>query len=150
MAALASEVFLHDMPAAWYLLLGTSVWIAIGVRILAAVLRRWGMPCHIDSPSTAARLIISVALATFVVAAGYVAAFIGIGALPRNAAIASIARYWVGDLNGVLTLTPFLLYADRWREGWRALCRHWRLVGAQLGTVVLAMGSSSGRPQRIR
>ncbi len=138
-AALASEVFLHDAPAAWYVLLGTSLWIASVYASLAVGLRRWDMPCHIESPITALRLIISIVLATLLVAAGYVAAFIGIRALPQTAAIGSIARYWVGDLNGVLTLTPFLLYVDRWREGWHALYRHWKLVAGQLGTIVLAM-----------
>lgn len=139
LAAFGAEVLVRDAPAAWAVLLAASTWIACIYAALASVLARWSPTLHLDTPSVATRLIALSALATLVVAVGYVALFAAAGALPMELAIGAVARYWVGDLNGILTLTPLLLYADRWRAGWHQLQRYWVLIAVQFGIVVVVM-----------
>ncbi|HTW75728.1 MAG TPA: MASE1 domain-containing protein [Steroidobacteraceae bacterium] len=139
LAAFAAEGLNHGMPAPWWALLGACLWIACGYTGLAMILRRWGFPRPIDSNATAVRLAAGVMLTSLTVAVGYVTLVVIGGALPRQLAIGAIARYWVGDVNGILTLLPLLMYLDRWRSGWQALRRHVPVATLQLAAVGLAM-----------
>ncbi|HEX4049596.1 MAG TPA: MASE1 domain-containing protein [Steroidobacteraceae bacterium] len=139
LAAFTAEGLVHGMPAPWWALLVASVWIACGYTALALIMRRWGLPHPIESPAQAMRLAGAVMLTSFAVAVGYVTLVTLGGALPRSLAIGAIARYWVGDVIGILTLVPLLMYADRWRSGLRALRRGLPIAALQLGVVALTM-----------
>jgi PAS domain S-box-containing protein len=139
LAALLAEVLTRDTPASPIVLVGASVWIALGYAGLSLFLRHWGLRRHLETPTATVRFVVAVATATLVVAAGYVGLFLASNTLPEKVAATSVARYWVGDLNGILTLTPLLLLLDSWRVAWRTVRRHILLIAAQAGTVVLVM-----------
>jgi signal transduction histidine kinase len=138
-AAFAAEALVHDLPAPWWMLLCACVWIACGYTALAAVLRRAGLPHSLDSSAMAARLAVGVMLASLGVAVGYVGLLTASGALPSSLAIGAVARYWVGDANGILTLVPLIMDARRWRRALMILRRRVPIAALQLGSVVLAM-----------
>ncbi|GMU68986.1 MAG: hypothetical protein AMXMBFR37_13180 [Steroidobacteraceae bacterium] len=125
-AALLSEMVVRDVPAGSIAAITTSCWIAIAYASLAEVLRRKAPPSLVPSPADAARFIGACLVATLLVGAGFIAIMLAMGGLPENVALAGVARYWVGDFNGVLTLTPLLLWAPRWRTGLAALRARWR------------------------
>jgi C4-dicarboxylate-specific signal transduction histidine kinase len=83
----------------------------------------------------------TVIAGTLIIAAGYIGLFVAVGYLPATDAMHGIARYWVGDLSGVLTLTPLLLLAVNWREHLHVMQSHRWEVLAQLATVVLTLWS---------
>lgn len=139
LAAFTAEALVHGMPAPWWTLLAACTWIACSYTALAVLMRRWGLPHPIESPAQALRLAGAVMLTSFTVAVGYVTLVSIGGALPRSLAIGAIARYWVGDVNGILTLVPLLMYADRWRSGLQALRRGLPIAALQLGAVALTM-----------
>lgn len=145
-AALLSEVLVRGAPAAWPVLVGASAEIACAYALLSMLLRRWGMPRAIETTADAIRLAAAAAVTTLAVAAGYVLLFVAAGGLSVTAAAGSVARYWVGDLNGVLTLTPLLLGLRRWRELSGALRKHGSLIATQFAAVVLTLGIIFGLP----
>lgn len=139
LAALLSEVLVRDNPATSALVLALSAWIALGYAALAALLRRWKLSAPLATQASAARLAGASVVASLVIAVGYVALVTATRALPDANFLDSIARFWVGDLNGILTLTPLLLYARSWRSGVEAIrARRWE-VAAQLGAVLATL-----------
>src|SRR6185437_14271309 len=139
LAAYTAEGLVHGMPAPWWALLAASLWMACCYTGLALILRHGGPPRPIDSPAQAVRVAGAVMLTSFTVALGYVALVTLGGALPRVLAGGAVARYWVGDVNGILTLVPLLLYADRWRSGLQAVRRALPIVVLQCCVVGLTM-----------
>lgn len=125
-AALLSEMIVRDVPAGSIAAITTSCWIAIAYASLAEVLRRRAPDSLVPTPGDAVRFIGACLTATLLVGAGFIAIMLAMGGLPENVALGGVARYWVGDFNGVLTLTPLLLWAPRWRSGLGALRARWR------------------------
>ncbi len=121
LAALLSEVVVRDVPAGSVAAIATSIWIAIAYTGLAAVLRRKGRASLVSTPVDAARFVAACLGATLFVGAGFIAIMFAMGALPGDVALGGVGRYWVGDFNGVLTLTPLLMWAPSWRKGLAAL-----------------------------
>jgi len=126
LAALLSEVVVRDVPAGSVAAIATSIWIAIAYTGLAAFLRRCGAASLVATPADAARFVAACLGATLFVGVGFIAIMLAMGALPEDVALGGVARYWVGDFNGVLTLTPLLLWAPAWRKGLAALRARWR------------------------
>ena len=126
LAALLSEVVVRDVPAGSVAAIATSIWIAIAYTGLAAFLRRCGAASLVATPADAARFVAACLGATLFVGVGFIAIMLAMGALPEDVALGGAARYWVGDFNGVLTLTPLLLWAPAWRKGLAALRARWR------------------------
>lgn len=138
-AALLAEVIVRGSPVSSAPMIASSLCIALGYGALAALLRRWRLGEPIDTPVAAAWFVGAAACTSIVVATGYVTIVAAAGALPHADVAASIARYWVGDLNGILTVTPLLIYAGSWQEGLRlARQRAWEVM-AQLLAVALTM-----------
>jgi PAS domain S-box-containing protein len=128
-AALLSEVLVRESSPVVPLVLGASLWIALGYGVLAGLLRRW----HLDEPirtlGMAARFAGAAVGTTLVLAGGYVVLFVISGELPLTDAIESLPRLWIGDLTGILTLTPLLIWAERWRGAVQAIRRHrWEVL----------------------
>ncbi len=114
-----------------------SFWIAGVYAGTAELLRRWRLAEPIRTAIGAARMAAAMVAGSLLVAAGYVGIFVVAGDFPLADAMHGIARYWVGDLSGVLTLTPLLLHALRWREVPRAVKGHaWEVI-AQLAVILL-------------
>jgi integral membrane sensor domain MASE1 len=79
------------------------------------------------------------AVTAVIVAVGYAATFVVAGALPVSSAGDAIARNWVGDLNGVLTLTPLLVAAPGAARALAALRKHRILILAQASVLAALM-----------
>lgn len=139
LAALLSEVIVRDVPAGSVAAIATSIWIAIAYTALAAILRRRGPAALVATPGDAARFVGACLGATLFVGAGFIAIMLAMGALPENVALGGVARYWVGDFNGVLTLTPLLLWAPSWRKGRSALRMRWREALLQFAVLAFSM-----------
>jgi signal transduction histidine kinase len=144
LAVVAAELLVRGGPAPWPVLLAAGSCIAFIYAVLATWLRRWGMRQPIESVALAVRLIMATALATFVAAVSYVTLFVIAGVLPRSQALASVASYWVGDFNGIITLTPLLLMIGQWRALLLTLRTHFVLITIQLALVVLTMWAIFG------
>lgn len=125
-AALLSEVVVRDVPAGSVAAIATSIWIAIAYTGLAAFLRRKGPASLVATPGAAARFVGACLGATLFVGVGFITIMLAMGALPEDVALGGVARYWVGDFNGVLTLTPLLMWAPSWRKGLASLRARWR------------------------
>ena len=110
-AALSAELLVRDVTAPLFALICASVIIASGYGALAFTLSHRGLDRLLGSRRSALEFSFGAAITALAVASGYAATFVATGALPVSSAGDAIARNWVGDLNGVLTLTPLLLAA---------------------------------------
>jgi two-component system sensor kinase FixL len=137
LAPLLAGAFHRQEPISLPALIAASFWIAGIYAVTAELLRRWGLGQPIRTAIGAARMAVAMVVGTLIVAAGYVGIFVALGDFPVQDALQGIARYWVGDLSGVLTLTPLLLHAPRWREIPRAVKGHAGEVLAQLAVILL-------------
>lgn len=138
-AALLAEVIVRGNSGLSPEVLGGSLWIALGYGALAALLRNWKLEQPIRTPAHAARIAGAAVVGTAGVATGYVLIFTAAGNLPESAVVGNVVRYWVGDLNGILTLTPLLLHAREWRSGLAALkTRGWEVLG-QCASILLTL-----------
>jgi signal transduction histidine kinase len=130
LSALLSEVVVRDNPAGLGVLAASSAVIALGYAAAARYLRpRLAGP--VTDPVRAAWLVGTSAVATFMVAAGYAIVYLAASLLPPHAVLPGIARYWVGDLNGVIMLVPLLALLPQWRKGLVAARRRATEVAAQ-------------------
>ena len=68
-----------------------------------------------------------VTVATAVLAVAYVETFNLAGVLPPGLLINSVARFWIGDLIGIIVITPLLLILTRPDSPWAGL-RPWEAV----------------------
>lgn len=141
LAALLSEVVVRDVPAGSVAAIATSIWIAIAYTGLAAILRHRGAASLVATPTDAAHFVGASLGATLFVGIGFIAIMLAMGALPEDLALGGIARYWVGDFNGVLTVTPLLLWAPSWQKGLAALRARWRESLLQLVVLAFTMWS---------
>jgi PAS domain S-box-containing protein len=138
-AAVTSDVLVRSISVTSPAALSASIWIASAYALLAAILRRWQLAEPISTAIGAARFAGISVVGTLVVAAGYIGVFVLSGYLSADDAVRGTIRYWVGDLTGVLTLTPLLVHLSRWRSAVALLRRHLIEVFLQLGAIVLAL-----------
>jgi len=54
-------------------------------------------------------LMIVTALSAAAVAAGYVGSIVAVGLMPAADVVSAVLRYWVGDMIGIMVVTPFAL-----------------------------------------
>jgi two-component system, LuxR family, sensor kinase FixL len=139
LAAYLAAVLARPMHVPEPLILMSSLWIGAAYGALARALRHWDVGLPIRTTVTIARMAAIAILGTLLIAVGYVGLFVVAGQVTAVAGLSGIARYWVGDLNGVLPLVPLAIYALDWRQRLRALQRHrWEIV-AQFAAVVLML-----------
>jgi PAS domain S-box-containing protein len=136
-AAFLAELLVRGAPASPLLLGLSSLWIAACYSGAAAVLGVKVASRAIHSLMPAVKFAVAIVVASLLVACGYVALFVAGHALPAEVALGSVLRYWVGDVNGILMLTPLLLYLSRGGLGLAALRGRWGEVLAQLATLAL-------------
>lgn len=138
-AALLAEVIIRGRSPVSLLAISLSVWIAVGYGFLATLLRRWNLAAPIRTSRAGVVLAAASLSVSLVVAIGYVLLVIAAGDLPRSQTTSSIVRYWIGDLNGILTVTTLLMSASAWREGVRlSIERIWEVL-AQCAAIVLTL-----------
>lgn len=138
-AAVVSDALLRGASITSAAALGASVWVASAYAVLAGILQRWQLAGPISTAIGAVRFACASVIGTCVVAAGYVAVFVSFGYLSMNDAVQGATRYWVGDLTGVLTVTPLLMYLGRWRAYLAVLGRHTLELLLQLSVIVFAL-----------
>src|SRR3984957_428427 len=138
-AALSAELLVRDAPAPIAALICASIFIGSGYGALALTLSRRGVDHLLASRRAALEFSLGAAVTAVVVASAYAATFVVAGALPISSAGDAIARNWVGDLNGVLTLTPLLLAAPRAARAVDALRSHRALILAQASVLIALM-----------
>ena len=138
-AALSAEIWVRGAPAPWLGLICASMIIGAGYGGLAFVLARRRLDHLLASRRAALEFSAGAALTALAVAAGYAATFVAAGALPASSALDAIARNWVGDLNGILTLTPLLLAAPLTLRVRPLLREHGLLIASQAGTLAVFM-----------
>jgi two-component system sensor kinase FixL len=89
-------------------------------------------------------LIIAAVISTAIVACGYVGTMIAAGVLPLNELAAATLRYWVGDLIGIVVITPFALIALTRPRAFRPSIETALQVAAIIAALVLVFGISQG------
>lgn len=138
-AALSAEVWVRGAPAPWLALICASVIIGVGYGSLAFLLAHRRLDHLLASRRAALELSAGAALTALAVSGGYAATFVAAGILPASSAVDAIARNWVGDLNGILTLTPLLLAAPLARRALPALGKHGLLLASQGASLAVLM-----------
>jgi len=117
-APMLAEVVVRDTPAPPGVLLLASLWIGACYSGLAMILRRVGGSEDYRSVRAAAGLVLGAGGVSMLVAGGYVFLLVATGVLPGDSFWRGAAKYWVGDLNGILMVTPLLMTAPTWRRAW--------------------------------
>jgi two-component system sensor kinase FixL len=148
------ELLTDDAPAPWRVLALASLYLAAMYTLAAWVLRRRGLERPIDTPKGAAWFAGVIAVASGVAAAGYVGILVSAAQLNAGDAWASIGRYWIGEFNGIIALTPvLLLLKGDWSALWEMIRRNRReFILQALGAVVgvgLAFALAAARDVRL-
>jgi signal transduction histidine kinase len=143
-AALTAELLVRSAPAPVFALTSASLAIAVGYGALAFVLSRRGLDIHLASRRAVLEFSFGAALTAFGVASSYAAMLVFAGVLPAALAGNAIMRNWVGDVNGVLTLTPLLLASTAARLAWPALRAQRGLIVSQAGVLGVSLWLAFG------
>jgi two-component system sensor kinase FixL len=147
LAAFLAEIVVRGGTAPVGMLALASLAIGGGYGALGFALSRQGFSGAIESRRQAAMLVLGAGATALVVAYSYVGVFVVAEALPRPGAAAAVARYWVGDVNGVATLTPLLFAVGRWRAFARAVSGRTLLCLGQAGLLVGTLAFVFGQPR---
>jgi signal transduction histidine kinase len=147
------ELLTDDAPAPWWVRALASGYLALVYTLAAWGLRRRGLDRPIDTPKSAAWFAGVTAVASGVAAAGYVVILVSGGVLNLGEAWSSVGRYWIGEFNGIIALTPVLLLGVGRAVRWDDMLRHRRELMLQgLGAVVgvgLAFALAAARDVRL-
>ena len=147
------ELLTDDAPAPWPVRALASVYLAVVYTSAAWGLRRRGIDRPIGTPKSAAWFAGVTAVASGFAAAGYVAILVSGGVLNSSEAWTSVGRYWIGEFNGIIALTPVLLLGVGRAVRWDDVLRHRRELMLQgLGAVVgvgLAFALAAARDVRL-
>ena len=149
----AGELLTDAGPPPWRVLALTSMFLATVYAGAAWGLRGRGLDRAIETPKAAAWFAGVIALASGIAAAGYVGILVSAGQLSADETWASIARYWIGEFNGIIALTPVLLLRVDRSALWEEVRRNKReLILQGLGAVVgvgLAFALAAARDVRL-
>ena len=150
----AGELLTDEAPAPWRVLALASLYLAAVYTLAAWALRRRGLEQRpIATPKGAAWFAGVIAVASGEAAAGYVGILVSAGQVSPGDAWASIGRYWIGEFNGIIALTPVLLLRVDRVALWEGVRRNRReLVLQALGAVVgvgLAFALAAARDVRL-
>ncbi|MDZ4079552.1 ATP-binding protein [Hydrocarboniphaga sp.] len=114
-ACIVSEFFTRGLPTPVPLLFA-ACWITLVYSLSALVLkRRLSQGSRIESLADFGWFLGCTLVSTLAVAAGYVAIFTLGGALHWPDFSAHFIRFWIGEANGILVVTPLLLTLRGWR-----------------------------------
>jgi signal transduction histidine kinase len=113
-AALAAEFLVRGAPAPLPPLVVASLLLAAGYTGVSALLSRvFRVDADLASLRDASTFLVTVAVASGVVALAFVALFAGSGLLPAGEFARSTMQFWIGDLIGIVVTTPALLVLTR-------------------------------------
>jgi two-component system sensor kinase FixL len=151
-ATILAERMIRGEAVPGPVLLSASVVIAAGYGLAAHLLRSGRLDRVIDSPNETVWFLTISAATTLAVAVVCVWMFTAAELLSHADTVRAVRRYWLGDLSGILTLTPPLLALARRRvDIIGLLSRRWELI-AQLSAVMLILWLvfGWGRPETVR
>jgi two-component system sensor kinase FixL len=147
------EILTDRTPPPWRVLVLSSVFLASVYALAAWLLRRRGLERPIGSPKSAAWFVAVTVLASGIAAAGYVTIMVGAGELTHADRWAAVGRYWIGEFNGIIALTPVLGLRIKSRALWDMVRRSPRdLILHSLGVVggvSLAFALAAARDVRL-
>jgi two-component system, LuxR family, sensor kinase FixL len=148
LAPVVAQYLVRGVPPDALAVAAVAILLALVYWGAAAALRRWlRVDPRLPTARDVACLFAVVLPVTLLAALLHVAVFAWRGAVTGDEWPAIAARYWVGDLNGVLVVAPLLLvWSGRVRRSWqdrwsRARLAEWLLQGALLaGTLWVIFG----------
>jgi two-component system sensor kinase FixL len=115
--ALAELIVRHGEAELGYIVLYSAI-LALGYTLLAAVLKRSRFDPQFRSLRDLILFVLVVGAGAIVIAACYVAAHAATGVVAWSDFKAHTLYFWVGDVIGIATTTPFLLiHGARWARG---------------------------------
>lgn len=137
-ATVVTEVLVHAVPAPWPVIVGASALLAGGYAAVAALLRgRMRFQGKFTTLHDVTVFTAVAVVATLVIALAHLALFAAAGIVGAETFVRSVAQLWIGDLIGVIVVTPLLLVATRARGGFNQLA--WGEALLQGGSVAAAL-----------
>lgn len=151
-APIAADLFVRGEPVAWLAPALSAATTAGGYCAAAWVLReRLYTDISLSSARALQQYFLALVPASLLVAAAYVGIYTGFGAVERGDYWNHLLKFWIGDLNGLLVLTPVLLVHLAAPPAWRDFSRlEWLEVAAQTAAlggalaVIFIAGSDHG------
>lgn len=126
-AAFAADVIVRGAFASFEVLAAAAAIITAGYTLAAWMLRRWLRSASpFESTHDLVVFLGVVLVSTLAVACAFVSFYSAIGMVSRDDLVPHILKYWVGDLNGILTVIPALFcltQIGRLPRGFRWLVR---------------------------
>jgi two-component system sensor kinase FixL len=109
LALVGSEIVIRGVPTPPWVLMLHAIGVASVYALAAQVMRRIGLPGIGATLSSTLRFIIAAAVTALSAALVGVGVYTTFGPVPQSMFGPALARYAVGDFNGILLLTPLLL-----------------------------------------
>ena len=129
-AQIAAELLVRGMPASLWILLLQTIAVAGVYQLSAILIQRLDMSVGRPTSATLIRFGLIAAFSALAVSVIVVAIYTVSGSLPVAQAPSAIGKIWVGDLNGILMLTPLLLNYRYFPQGLRAaIAAPYKLLG---------------------
>lgn len=112
--ALLAELIVRGVVAPWPAVVAGAALLAAGYAVVATLLRgRLGLRSEFATLRDVTVFTATAAVATLLLGTAYVGLFAAAGVVPASDFARSVAQFWIGDLIGVVVLTPALLVASR-------------------------------------
>ena len=151
-ALILSELIVRGIPSQPLPLIIQAIGLAGIYQLAAEVSQRWSKATK-DSLLRQTLGFMTIAAATAAAAALFsVGLFVVSDLLPEGRFLSAVSRFWVGDLNGILMLTPLLLRLNDFRLlGSQIYEKKWNTV-AILSTLLIAFSLifAIGNPDDLR
>ncbi|CUW41066.1 Sensor histidine kinase [Magnetospirillum sp. XM-1] len=139
LALTAGDALVRDLPVELWATLVSNALVAGTYGLAARIMcHRLGLRRDLERLRDIALLMGGSGIAAAVVGTGYIAIFMGIGLFSWDDFIPILLRYWVGEVIGIMVLTPVILLGRRcWplRLSWQGVPE----AMAQAGAIVLAL-----------
>lgn len=103
------DFLIDDAPAPWRTAVLTSLYVTVVYTLAAGLLRHRGFGRAVVTPAGAAWFVGVTLVAAGAAAAGYVYILVSAGQLEITEAWGSVGRYWIGEFNGIIAVTPVML-----------------------------------------
>jgi two-component system, LuxR family, sensor kinase FixL len=147
LAPLVGDLVNLRTPLPWTAELLGSVVVGAGYAAASLVLLRPNLRFEpaLSSLRDLVILIFTAVISAAVVACGYVGVMIASGLLPLTQAAAAALRYWVGDLIGIVVITPFTLIALTRPRAFRVSVETVLQIAAIIGALALVFGLPHGQ-----
>lgn len=115
-AYLAAELLIRGLPDVWWILPLQALGVLGVYQAAALLMRRLQLSRGPELPQDILRFALIAAVTAALAGTVVVGAYLLAGELAVGQFWSALAKYWVGDLNGLLMLTPLLLRYQRFGE----------------------------------